>query len=166
MRSYRRYWTGPALVLTLGACSADDLTLPGGNQPPSPVPAVLKVVSGDGQRGEPGATLGEPLTVRVVDDSARPVPGTPIHFGFLGDIPGATLDPASVLTDSAGRAAAVVRLGTVVGEQMVVAEVASTAGPNLRATFTATAVAPKGGGGGRKGQGSGNRGGSDDSGDD
>lgn len=142
-------------MLTLGACSADDLTLPGANQPPPPLPASLTVVSGEGQQGEPGTTLGEPLTVRVVDDSARPVPGTPVHFGFLGDVPDATLDPASVLTDATGRAAAVVRLGSAVGEQVVVAEVPVPTGRDLRATFTATAVAPDGGGDGKKGQGRG-----------
>jgi hypothetical protein len=146
---------GPALLLTLGGCSAGDLTLPGSNQPGSPLPAALQVVSGDGQQGQPGTTLDQPLTVRAVDDSARPVSGTAVHFAFQVDVSGATIDPPSVLTDGDGQAAAVVRLGDTVGEQVIVAEVVNTGGQDLRATFTATAVAPDSGNG-KKGDGQGN----------
>jgi hypothetical protein len=127
-----------ALLLALG-CSGGDLTLPG-----SGAPAALAVVSGDGQQAKAGTELEEPLTVELLDDSARPVQGVTVQFSFVGDVPGAKVDPASVLTDENGRAAAVVRLGRVVGEQGVVAQVPSLA--DLRARFTAISVAPGGDG--------------------
>jgi hypothetical protein len=135
-----------ALVLTLG-CSGGDLTLPHSSEP-----AALRVVSGDGQEAQPGALLEEPLTVRVLDGSSHPVSDTPVQFSFLGDLPGAGLDPASVLTDAEGRAAAIVRLGEVLGEQVIVAQVANSQSADLRARFSATAVPPDRTGGGKKGK--------------
>jgi hypothetical protein len=136
--------------LGLAGCSGGDLTLPGGDQPAEPRPASIVVLSGDGQQGAPGALLGEPLTVRVADDSSRPVPDTPVKFSFLGDVSGAALDPITpVLTDVAGLATATLRLGEVPGEQVVVAEVVDTQPQALRARFTVTAVDPGKGGGGK-----------------
>jgi hypothetical protein len=133
-----------ALVLSLG-CSGGDLTLPGANEP-----AALMIVSGDGQRADAGTLLEEPLTGQVLDGSSQPVRGTPVLFNFLGDLPGAALDPSSVLTDENGRAAAMVRLGDVPGEQVIVAQVTNSQTPDLRARFSATAVSPNGNGGGKK----------------
>jgi hypothetical protein len=113
-------------------------------------------MSGDDQRAEAGAVLDEPLMVRVVDDSARAVPNTPVRFRFLGDLSGAALAPESVLTDEQGRAATFARLGEPAGEQVIVAEVVNAEVPDLRARFTATALDPDGHGdkkGGGKGQG-------------
>jgi hypothetical protein len=104
------------------------------------------VVAGDAQRAETGTVLDTPLTVQVVDGSTRPVAGVTVQFGFLGDAAGAALDPATVLTDDQGRAAATVRLGDTPGEQVIVAAVANSLVPTLRAMFTATAVPPHGGG--------------------
>jgi hypothetical protein len=136
-----------AFVLTLG-CSGGDLTLPGSDEP-----ATLMAVSGDGQRAEAGTLLNEPLTVQLLDGSSRPVRGTPIQFSFLGDLPGAGLDPASVLTNEQGQAEAIVRLGETLGEQVIVAQVTNTQISDLRARFSATAVRPDGNGGGKKGGG-------------
>jgi hypothetical protein len=136
-----------ALVLTLG-CSGSDLTLPHPNEP-----AALTVVSGDGQQAEPGALLAKPLTVQLLDDSAHPVRQAPVRFTFLGDLPGAALDPDTVLTDEEGRAAAIVRLGEVAGEQVIVAQVTNSLSSDLRARFSATAIPPDGAGGDKKGKG-------------
>ena len=141
------------LIATLVGCSAGDLTLPGQGQPASVQPAVLIVVSGDGQRAEAGTVLDDPLTVRVLDDSSRAVPNTPVQFTFLGDFPGAELAPASVLTDAEGRASAVARLGEPAGEQVIVAEVVNTQLPDLSVRFSATAVNPHGNDGEKKGGG-------------
>jgi hypothetical protein len=151
MWSSRVFCMGAAVAsFGLAGCSGGDLTLPGGDQPGQAQPASIIVFSGDGQQGEPGTVLGEPLTVRVVDDSSRPVPDTPVKFSFQGDASGATLDPTTpVLTDPEGLATATLRLGAVPGEQVVVAEVVDTAIPNLQARFTVTAVDP--GGGGKRG---------------
>jgi hypothetical protein len=132
------------LIAALLGCSAGDLTLPGQGQPASVQPAVLIVESGDGQRAEAGTVLDDPLTVRVLDDSSRAVPNTPVQFRFLGDLPGAELAPASVLTDAEGRASAVARLGEPAGEQVIVAEVGNTQLPDLSVRFSATAVNPHG----------------------
>jgi len=139
MFSYSVFSAGAAaFVLTLG-CSGGDLTLPAANEP-----AALTIVSGDGQRADAGALLEEPLTVQVLDGSSQPVRGTPVQFTFVGDLPGAALDPASVLTDENGRAAAIVRLGDLPGEQVIVARVTNSQAPDLRASFSVTAVSPKG----------------------
>jgi hypothetical protein len=135
-----------ALLLALG-CAGGDLTLPHPSEP-----SALTVVSGDGQEAAPGALLGEPLMVQVLDGSSNPVSQTPVQFSFLGDPPGAGLDPASVLTDEQGRAAAIVRLGDVAGEQIIVAQVTNSQSADLRARFSVTAVPPDPTGGGKKGK--------------
>jgi hypothetical protein len=139
-----------AVTLTLG-CSGGDLTLPGPEQPGAPLPAALIATSGDGQQAAPGAILEQPLAVQVVDSSSHPVLGALVRFSFLDSIAGASLDPTSVLTDEAGRASAVVRLGDSPGEQIIEAAVANTGVPELRAQFTVVAVQPGDNGGGRKG---------------
>jgi hypothetical protein len=149
MTSHRVFRVGAAAVaLTLIGCSAGDLTLPG---PGPDQPAALKVLSGDGQRAEAGTLLDDPLTVQVLDESSHPVPSIRVQFSFLGDLSGAALDPALIETDEEGRAAAIVRLGEQPGEQVIVAAVANTQLPDLRARFSATAVAPSGGDGDKKG---------------
>lgn len=146
-----------ALMLALG-CSQGDLTLPGSIEP-----ATLVVISGDGQRAEAGTYLDEPLTIQVRDALARGMAGTPVRFGFVGDLPGAEVDPATVLTDADGRASALVRLGEVAGDQVVVAEVTNTLSSDLRARFHVTAEPPDNdddddddGEDGKKGKGKGN----------
>ena len=143
-----------AMLLALVGCASGDLTLPGDPSGP-PTPALLEVVSGDGQRGEPGTVLADPVVIRVLDDSARPVRDTPVRFSFLGDLTGAALDPSSILPDETGRASAVVRLGEMLGDQVVVAEVVGAQVPELRAQVTVVSEAPDGSGGGKKGGGHG-----------
>jgi hypothetical protein len=98
--------------------------------------------------------LDQPLVVRILDGSSRPVSQAAVEFSFVGDLPGAGLEPGTVLTDDNGRASAVVRLAAVTGEQLIVARVSDTEAADLRAHFRATAVAPDDGGGdggGKKG---------------
>ena len=133
-----------ALALLL-ACSGGDLTLPGSE----PRPEALRIVDGDDQRAPTGDLLDEPLVVQVLDAADLPVAGTTVEFGFVGELPGAGLDPAAVTTDADGRASAVVRLGEVSGEQMIVARVAGATSPDLTARFTA--IATENGGGGHGG---------------
>jgi hypothetical protein len=145
MAIHRGFCVGAAVVmLTFIGCSAGDLTLPGDSQGGPDRPAALKVVSGDDQRAEAGTVLDDPLRVQVLDESSRPLPNIPVEFSFLGELSGAALDPASILTDGEGRAAAIVRLGELPGEQVIVAAVANTQLPDLRAQFSATAVLPGG----------------------
>ena len=156
MTSHRVFRVGAAVVLlTLIGCSAGDLTLPGPGQSGPDQPAALKVLSGDGQRAEAGTVLDDPLTVQVLDESSQPMPNVRVQFSFLGDLSGAAVDPASIETDETGRAAAIVRLGELPGEQIIVAAVASTQVPALQARFSATAVPPDDDGkkGGKSGHG-------------
>jgi hypothetical protein len=149
MTSRRVFRVGAAAVmLTLIGCSAGDLTLPG---PSQSGPVALKAVSGDGQRAEAGTLLDDPLTVQVLDESSLPVPNIRVQFSLLGDLSGAAVDPVSIETDEEGRAAAIVRLGEQPGEQVIVAAVANTQLPDLRAQFSVTAVPPSGGDGDKKG---------------
>jgi hypothetical protein len=158
MTSHRVFRVGAAAVmLTLIGCSGGDLTLPGGQSGPEQ-PAALKVLSGDGQQAEVGTVLDDPLTVQVLDESSQPVPDVRVQFNFLGELSGAALDPASIETDEEGRAAAIVRLGDQPGEQVIVAAVANTQLPDLRAQFSVTAVPPSGGDGDKKGGKGGHRG--------
>jgi hypothetical protein len=152
MTSHRVFCVGAAVVmLTFIACSAGDLTLPDPGQSGPDQPAALKVLSGDGQRAEAGTILDDPLTVQVLDESSQPVPNVRVQFSFLGDLSGAAVDPASIETDETGRAAAIVRLGELPGEQIIVAAVANTQLPDLRARFSATAVPPDDGHDDKKG---------------
>jgi hypothetical protein len=151
MASHRGICVGAAVVmLTFIGCSAGDLSLPGPGQS-GPEPVALEAVSGDGQRAEAGTVLDDPLTVQVLDESSQPVPNILVQFSFLGDLSGAALDPASIETDEQGRAAAMVRLGGLPGEQVILAAVANTQLPDLRARFSATAVPPSGGDGDKNG---------------
>jgi hypothetical protein len=143
MTGHRVLSVGAAgVLLTLIGCSAGDLTLPGPGQSGPEQPAELKVLSGDGQQAEAGTLLDDPLTVQVLDENSQPVAHIRVQFSFLGDLSGAAVDPASIETDEAGRAEAVVRLGELPGEQIIVAAVANTQLTDLRARFSATAVPP------------------------
>lgn len=141
MTSHRVFRMGAAVVLlALIGCSGGDLTLPGPGESGSDQPASLQVLSGDEQKAEVGTVLDDPLIVQVLDESSRPLPNIRVQFSLLGDGSGVSLDPASIETDEEGRAAAIVRLGEQPGEQVIVAAVANTQLPDLRARFSVTAV--------------------------
>jgi hypothetical protein len=155
-----------ALVCLVVGCSGGDLTLPADPVPADP--AALSILSGNDQRADAGDLLEEPLVVQVLDSDDNPVPGTAVEFDFVGDVPGAVVDPALATTDEEGRAVAFVRLGTEDGEQLILARVAGTASPDLSVRFSAVALGSNGGGGGKKdNEGKGHGGGDeDDDGDD
>ena len=103
--------------------------------------------------------------LQVLDADSIPVSGASVEFDFLGDVPGAGIDPALVTTGDDGSAEAIVRLGTVSGEQLIIARVAGTASPDLSARFRLIAQGSGGdnGGDGRgNGHGKGGSGGDDD----
>jgi hypothetical protein len=135
MFTARSWHTGWITICLVGACSGGDLTLPGSDEP-----AALEIVSGDEQRARAGALLREPLLVRVADASDQPVRGASVEFRFLGRLPGAALDPEVAETDEDGYAAASVRLGSVAGDQAIVASLAGSQASDLRVTFRAVAL--------------------------
>jgi hypothetical protein len=140
-----------ALACLLAGCGPGDLTLPDSSQP-----FILTIVSGDGQQADAGTLLDRPLVVRVLDDASNPVPDASVEFGFLGEVPGAGVDPGVVTTGDDGTAEAFVRLGTTSGTQMVLARVVGAASPELSARFRVIALNVRGGGGDGRGHDNGN----------
>ncbi|HEV8454680.1 MAG TPA: Ig-like domain-containing protein [Gemmatimonadales bacterium] len=134
---------GPGLGLAMLACAGGDLNLPTDD-----TPVELTAVSGDGQEAKVGTRLPDPLVVRVTDAAGRPVAEVPLVFRFQDEVPDAEIDPASVATDSTGRASVRVRLGTTTGPQTIEATIAQDAAPQARATFGVTALEKHGHGGG------------------
>jgi hypothetical protein len=140
-----------AASLVFAGCASGDLTIPGDAAGDGPQPASLTAVGGDDQRAKPGELLDQPVMVQVKDASGLPVEGVTVQFAFLGGDTGGTLDPATTATDVEGRAAAKVRLGTVPGEQVILAAVPEPV--SLSARFTATATPGRANGGGSGGSG-------------
>lgn len=78
------------------------------------VPPAAKVVliGGDAQTGQVAHALAQPLTVEVQAADGSPVPGRPVvFFANAGSI-----SPLTAVTDSAGRAHAVMTLGPTAGK--------------------------------------------------
>jgi hypothetical protein len=102
---------------------------------PPPTPAAIVKVSGDGQSGQVGTTLGNPLVVEVRDGQGAPLAGVTVNFAVTGG--GASLSPATGLTGATGQAQTVVTLGTTATTITITASVTGVATP---ATFTLTAT--------------------------
>ena len=101
-----------------------------------PRAATLEQGSGDGQTGETGHHLTDPLIVTVLDQYGNPLPGVTVSFSVTPT--DGVLSPASVDTDSDGEASTVLQLGGVAGTYTVTASVPGVSS----VTFTATATAP------------------------
>jgi hypothetical protein len=99
-------------------------------------PLALSMISGNEQTGAVGATLAEPLVVRVVQAGETPVPGFPVTFTVT--VGQGTLAPIHqpVLTDAQGQAAVTLTLGIQEGVQQVMA----TAPGLVSVTFTVTGI--------------------------
>jgi hypothetical protein len=124
-------YSGALALVFLASCTSDQLSLPSeGN------PGAIKVLAGNGQRGQVGGSLPESLVVRVTDLQDRPVTGQWVEFVPVADPTGQLL-PDTVLTDASGRAASRWRLGTDAGIQKANARVVGA--PAVAVTFTATA---------------------------
>lgn len=101
-----------ASLCTLSACSGDGIMVPGDGSI-----ARLAVVAGDGQRAIAGQTLPQPLVVRALDQSGRPVTGAAITFRFINT--DGRVAPGTASTGGDGQATAQVTLGGSVGAQVV-----------------------------------------------
>jgi hypothetical protein len=132
-----RWYVPILLCIPAAACGGDDLTLPG--------PGTLSIVAGDGQRGPLGEALTDPLVVQLLDSEGLPVEGGAVVFRFTDEVPEASVDPASALTDVEGHAAARARLGRREGSQGIEAMVA-VPGEDLRVRFRLTAIPADDGG--------------------
>ena len=100
-------------------------------------PARLALVSGGDQSSAAGTALASPVVVQVQAASGAGVPG--ITVSFAGKSGGATVSPASGVTDSSGNARTTVTLGHAAGAQSIVAS--SSGVPDLAINETATAAA-------------------------
>lgn len=122
-------------ALALGGCYDDD------DYDPS-VPTNMEKVAGDGQSGETGEILGQPLSVIVLNLEGDPVPGVEVQWFVVSG--GGILTPSRSLTDENGLATATFQLGPVVGPQKTQAIRQNLAGSPVNFTFTARE--PTGGG--------------------
>jgi PKD repeat protein len=105
----RRFLMAAGLVFPLTwACGGDDLTLPSEGRP-----ANIEIVDGNDQRWRVNSLLPKPLVVRVTDSQNRPVEGVTVQFA-LDESTAGSVTPSAV-TDTAGKAAASITLGTRVG---------------------------------------------------
>ncbi len=128
----RRYASLIALSLStiLAACGGDGIVLPNESRP-----AKIAIVDGDGQSAPAGATLTEPLVVKVTDGLDRPVAGQVVVFAIGAG--GGQVSPPSAQTGDDGIASATWTLGNSAGEQRVQAQVS---GDDLMVDFSASAV--------------------------
>ena len=109
-------------------------------------------MAGDGQRAIAGEPVPQPLVVRAVDRSDRPVTGVEVTFRFINT--NGRVAPGTVATGVDGQATAEVTLGGSVGAQVVEARLVNPQG--LAVEFELTALqreTPEGGGGGGGGNG-------------
>lgn len=122
-----------ALALIVAGCAEEDVTAP------SDRVAELQVISGDLQVDTVGQQMPEPLVVRAVDASERPVPGVAVSFA-VAEGEGA-LSVESDTSDGNGEVRAGWTLGPGVGPQAVEARFSGwPSGKIIRRRFTATAV--------------------------
>ncbi|MEA2722757.1 MAG: hypothetical protein QOH59_528 [Gemmatimonadales bacterium] len=94
----------------------------------------LASAGGNGQIGELGGALGNPLTVLATDVAGNPVPDVTVSWSVVSG--GGSVTPSST-TNVSGIATAVFTLGATLGEQSVQAEAAGLS----PVVFTATAIA-------------------------
>lgn len=100
----------------------------------------IQSISGDGQRGEPGAPLPEPFVVTVTDAHGNPVAGFPVRFAVVQG--GGTLsNDQPQATDAGGEASTTLTPGTASESQVVTATAEGLDGSPIR--FTATAAIPE-----------------------
>lgn len=116
-------------ALVISACGGSDSNGTG----PTPTASVIVLVSGDQQRARITRALTDPVVVVARTAAGVPVPGVTVSFSAGAG----TVDPSSVTTDAAGRAAARWTLGASPGTQTLSARLASGAGASV--AFTATA---------------------------
>lgn len=83
------------------------------------VPSAIEVVAGGEQRALAGATLPQPVVVRLLSQRGHPVPNVAVRFR-TADGRGST-DPQMATTDAAGRARTSWTLGDYAGRQHLLA---------------------------------------------
>lgn len=101
------------------------------------VGSSLVKVSGDNQSGATGATLPNPLVVKVVNAQNNPQSGVTVNFAIESG--GGSVSPASAVTNASGQASTTLTLGSVpTGSDGVVVSVTAAGIGSI--TFSATAT--------------------------
>jgi hypothetical protein len=116
---------------TLALLSAALIACSNGNEPEG----GLTLVGSLPPRANPGWTLAEPVTVRLVDSDGEPRPGVPVHWTITAG--GGSVEPVAAETDSDGEASAVWTLGPGAGENGLTAAIAE--GPTVPVAIDAEA---------------------------
>lgn len=119
------------LLVAVATCNRD------ASGPATPVPAAIASIAGNAQTGIVGTPLPQPLVVLVTAADGTPVAGVPVVWQVTAG--GGSVSAASTLTDSIGRAAVLVTLGTSAGANADTVA-ASVAQVSHAATFTETAT--------------------------
>ena len=102
----------------------------------------LAMVSGDGQEGAAGTTLGAPLVVEVTDAFGNPIPDVPITWTAQG---GGSVSQTATVTDAAGQSSVLRTLGPTSGLQTTLASSdVQLAGSPVVFSHTVTAGTPSG----------------------
>lgn len=127
-----------SLAVALVSACGGDLVLPGGETPSA---ITIHIVKGDGQIGQVGETLDDPVEVVVTDAAGEPVRDATVVFELTSAGEGGEISPSPATTNAAGEAEARVSLGDKIGVQTGAARVVvgGEAGPG--ATFSALATA-------------------------
>ena len=107
---------------------------------PSEPDVSLNEVTGNGQFGPPSQFLIDSLTVSVTQDGGRPANGILVDWEVVSGPLGAQLTPTTTPSDSAGLAAAQLRLGSDLGKYVVRASIRDR--PEESVDFEAWAVLP------------------------
>ncbi len=100
-------------------------------------PKTLEIISGNGQRGLPGARLEKPFVVEVRNQSGNPLPNANVSFSVTSG--GGTPSVTNAATDSNGRAESTLTLGQNPGTNTV--EVTVTGIEEMR-KFIAEGILP------------------------
>jgi hypothetical protein len=128
----------PTLIALIAISS---LRCSGDNIGPPPDAAAIAMAGGNGQTGQAGQALPEPLVVLVTNDAGQPVEGVSVSW-VAED--GGSVSAASVKTNSDGRASVVRTLGPTAGEQNTTASVSGLDGSPV--TFVSIATGSGSGG--------------------
>ncbi len=122
-------------ITSLTACGGGE---GGGDVGPPPTPASIAVMSGNGQSGEAGSPLAQPIIVRVTSSSGAAVEAAAVTFA-AGSTSG-SVAAGQATTDADGRASTAWTVGTEVGANSDTVY-ASVSGVATRAVFTASITA-------------------------
>jgi hypothetical protein len=106
------------------ACNPDSATTGPSGVLGKDFAANLRLVSGDQQLGSIGASLSQPIIVRVVDAGGQPVSGATVTFSVRAG--GGSVNPAANISGSDGTVSATWTMGSSLGANKVVALLSSS----------------------------------------